>query len=168
MRSILALDLATNTGWCIAPPTAEAPRFGTLTLPSTGKDIGLFLKKYDEWLNAMLCADDVGLIVFEAPILPRGATNPSTARKLMGLASHTEFVANNRSVMCVEANLMTVKKFFTGHGHADKSSMIATAEANGWAVRNDNEADACAVWAFAVNQRASQFGRQFKRIGGMI
>lgn len=153
MRKMLCLDLATTTGWACAPvdvASVSEIRHGTKTMPKTGDDIGRFLFDYDEWLNAMIDVEDPAIIVYEAPILSSGKTTPATARKLMGLGSHTEFVCESRGVMVREINLATVKKSFAGHGHADKEQMVAAAERAGFVVKDDNDADACALWATAL------------------
>lgn len=160
-RPILALDLATTTGWACGAPEAD-PRFGTLRLPSTGDEIGRFLAIFEDWLLDFLTVETPALVVFEAPILTRGNTSPVVARKLMGLANATETVCYRRETRCEQANLMTVKKAFAGHGRAEKHEMVAAARARGWEVRNDNEADATAVWFCAVKHHAPTiFRRRF-------
>lgn len=161
MRNLVFLDLATNLGWASGPPSGN-PRFGTKTLPSTGAEVGRFLAAYDEWLNDFIALEDPALVAYEAPILSAGKTGVSTARKLMGLASHTEFVCHNRSIRVFEANLMTVKKRFAGSGKAQKEDMIAVAQRYGWNVRTEHEADACGGWAFAVECKAPNHAWRFK------
>lgn len=164
MRKILALDLATRLGWACGAPDSE-PTYGTKVLPSTGEDIGRFAYAYNEWLTDTLTLEDPALVVFEAPILA-GKTTPSTARKLMGLAWHTEFVCNIRGVRYMEHHLQSVKKFFTGNGRAEKHEMIAAAERQGWHPKDDNAADALGLWACAVHEKAPQFADRFK-MGGL-
>jgi Holliday junction resolvasome RuvABC endonuclease subunit len=48
----------------------------------------------------------------------------------------------------------TIKKSWTGRGNATKDLMIAEAEARGFEVENDNEADALALLHWAVSSRA--------------
>lgn len=160
MRSLAFLDLATNIGWASGRPDGD-PRFGTKTLPSTGNDIGRFARAFDEWLNDFIAVEQPALIAFEAPIIRSGSTHISTARKLTGLAWHTEFVCGQREVRYFEANLMTLKKDFAGHGHAGKDDMIAVARRYGWQVQTEHEADACAGWAFTIKQKAPQFAGRF-------
>ena len=117
---------------------------------------------FDEWLRDLIAVEDPNLVAFEAPILKAGGTAISTARKLMGLASHTEFVCHQREVRAFEANLMTIKKDFAGHGRAEKADMIAVAHRYGWDVKTEHEADACAGWAFTVKQKAPAFAGRFQ------
>ncbi|MGP9819220.1 hypothetical protein ACTZWW_04325 [Salinarimonas sp. NSM] len=161
MRPIIALDLAHSTGWASGAPDAD-PRFGTLQLPKTGDEIGRFLALFEDWLLDLITVESPALVVFEAPLLTRGNTTPTVARKLMGLANATEVACYRRDVRCEQANLATVKKAFAGHGRAEKHEMVAAARARGWDVRNDNEADACGLWFCAVKHHAPAiFRRRF-------
>ncbi|MCI0598730.1 MAG: hypothetical protein L0Y60_04285 [Beijerinckiaceae bacterium] len=80
----------------------------------------------------------------------------------MGLAFLTEFIAYRRDLDCLEANIMTVKKFFTGKGRASKAEMIAAAADHGWNCKDDNAADALGVWVLAMNNVAPERGKYFK------
>ncbi|GJE13669.1 hypothetical protein [Methylobacterium longum] len=159
LPKILALDLATKTGWAVGSPDSE-PRYGTKVLPSTYEDIGRFAAAYNEWLLDMITLESPALIVFEAPILA-GQTTLTTARKLGGLAWHTEFVCNLRQVRCAEHHLQSVKKFFAGSGCADKTAMIEAARRHGWDPKDDNAADALGLWACTVHEKAPQHGKRF-------
>ncbi len=159
LPKILALDLATKTGWAVGSPDGE-PRYGTKVLPSTGEDIGRFAAAYNEWLLDMITLENPALIVFEAPILA-GQTTLTTARKLGGLAWHTEFVCNLRQVRCAEHHLQSVKKFFAGSGRADKAAMMEAARRHGWDPKDDNAADALGLWACTVHEKAPQYGKRF-------
>lgn len=159
LPKILALDLATKVGWACGRP-GEEPGYGTKVLPSTGEDIGRFAEAFNEWLLDMITLEDPGLVVFEAPILA-GTTQAATARKLMGLAWHTEFVCRLRDVRCAEHHLQSVKKFFAGNGRADKAAMIAAAQRQGWSPKDDNASDALGLWACAVHQKCPQHAQRF-------
>ena len=148
---LLALDLSSHTGWAVGEHDA-VPLFNTWHLAKTGEDVGRFIGDYDEQLNAAIDLERPDRLVFEAPLMLGGGTSTlATTRKLMGLASHTEFVCHRRGIVCREANVSTVKKFWTGSGRAKKPDMIAAAQRFGHAVRNDNEADALAVWSYQVH-----------------
>ena len=160
MRNLAFLDLATQTGWASGPPGGN-PRFGTKVLPSTGDDIGRFARAFDEWLNDFITVEQPIALAFEAPIIRSGFTSIATARKLTGLAWHTEFVCGRRQVAYFEANIMTIKKQFAGSGKAQKDDMIAVAHRYGWPVKTEHEADACGGWVFAVKCKAPQFAARF-------
>lgn len=160
LPKILALDLGTSLGWACGAPDGE-PRYGTKVLPSTGEDIGRFAYAYNEWLLDMLTLESPGLVVFEAPVLT-GKTSLATARKLYGLAWHTEFLCSIRQVRCMEHHLQSVKKFFSGNGRAEKPEMMAAARRQGWDPKSYDAADALGLWACAVHEKAPQHAGRFQ------
>jgi len=159
-NDILALDLATNTGWCCGKPTDANPEFGHFTIPPTGDDVGRFGLTFAAWLKGVVIARRPELLIFEAPILPK-KTQPMTTRKLMGLAVLTEMIARSQNVRCREGRASSVKKHFTGYGHAKKVDTIEICRRYGWRVTTDDEADACALWAFAVCCFAPEHATRF-------
>jgi Holliday junction resolvasome RuvABC endonuclease subunit len=149
--SALALDLGRLTGWACGEPDA-VPRFGTHVLPTTGDDIGRYLHAHREWLTGFIQVERPTFVVYEAPILAEETTK-ATVIKLMSLAGVTELICRDLQVRCYDTHLSSVKKFLTGTGRAKKADMEAAARRFGFAVRNDNEADAIAIWGQAVMLR---------------
>lgn len=147
---ILALDLATATGWAIGFPSDLVPRFGTHVLPSTGTNIGAFGVAFEDWLIGVLNAEQPEAVLYEQPSIFM-KSQPATLIKLNGLAYHCETICNRlgfRRYYCV--NPSQLKKYWTGSGKAKKPDMIAAARRRGWDVRDDNAADAAAAWAWGV------------------
>lgn len=163
--NILALDLATHCGWATNAPHEE-PDFGTEVLPSTGKDVGPFIGAYDVWLRRMLDEQKPALVIYEQPSI-FAKTTPDTVIKLNGLATHTEWLCFRRSVPIRSANPSKLKKFFTGNGKAKKDEMVAAARRRGWKVTDDNQADACAVRAWAIFCYAEPEHRQQFALGAL-
>jgi Holliday junction resolvasome RuvABC endonuclease subunit len=183
--TILALDLATNTGFCHGPgDTGELPTLGSFTLPSTKEDVGRFLCAYRDKLMALVSEVEPEVVVFEAPILPN-TTSLITARKLQGLSGVTEMVVRDLNsiyraagapeIDCREAQPASVKKALTGRGGAKKHEMVAACRAYGLRPATytksgedaSDEADAFGVWLYLVKHRwPQQAGRwdimQFK------
>ena len=150
---IAALDLSSHTGYAFGEHH-EHPRYGTFDLPKTQDDVGRFVAAFDEWLNALIDVEHPELLAFEAPLmLGGGQTSITTTRKLMGLASHVEFVCYRRGIICREGNVSKIKKFWTGSGRAKKPEMIAAARKWGYRVRDDNQADALALWSYMVHAK---------------
>lgn len=167
---ILALDLATWTGWAHWRPGLDRPRSGVLRLPKTGEDVGRFVDVYTEWLNAFLGFERPRFVVFEAPFVGE-KTSQEVARKLLGLAVVTEQwcyrFKNKNGADCryLETNNQNVRTHFLGSGsrslkHArpgeelrDRLKRMTVERCNlkGWAVDDDNEADALAVLDFAAH-----------------
>ena len=147
---ILALDLATNTGWCVGAP-GGVPVLGTEKLPSTADDVGAFISAYNRWLLQTLCDTAPALVIYEQPSI-FSKTTPATVIKLNGLASHTELVCHDHvpRLKYRQVNPSRLKKFWTGNGRAEKSDMVAMARRYGFAVTDDNQADAVSAWCYAV------------------
>lgn len=167
---VLALDLATATGWAVWQPGDAAPRHGTCRLPKTGRDIGRFLHAFEGWLRPFLEAEAPWRVVFEAPILRAGQTDIATARKLMCLAGVTEMVAHRAEVPVFEQGNQDVRKHFIGNGKAPrkqaKDKTMRACRARGWHPRDDNAADAlalldyvAALWGVAVPWDTGAFFR---------
>lgn len=150
---ILALDLATSTGWACGLPD-EMPAFGTYVFTSTGDRFGRHQKNARIWISAKLEIEQPHYVIYEQPSL-FGKTTPSTMRKLASFANTLEEECDERRIRCEQANPSTVKLFWTGKGHADKPTMIAWAKRFGFRVRNDDEADALAHWFYAIECHGS-------------
>lgn len=161
---ILGLDIATTTGWCMGDGS-DLPVLGSITMPSTGEEIGPFLEFYERWLVAkvdVLKAAAEGnktkpIVIFEAPFLPPPRMDPrtkkwsqptsiTTTRKLQSLSGLTEMAAYKAKVPIFEEHLQTVKLGLAGHGKADKLAMMAAAKRHGVDPKNFDEADAFGVW----------------------
>lgn len=172
---ILALDIATNTGGCFGSADARVPLFMSQRFAVTGQSFGPAFLKFDRWLDDLITVHAPDVLAFEAPLVQAGRggakvkTNVQTVRLLMGLASVADMVGARRGLRTFEANVATIKKSFTGSGRADKDAMKRMARARGWPIKNDHEADAGALWAYAVAcfapDRAAAQTALFSRIG---
>lgn len=156
--TIIALDLATATGYAVGRPGA-VPEFGTKVLPSTGNDVGRYIAALEDWLTGVIDFYEPVLIVFEAPSVFM-KTTPVTIEKLVGLTGETQRICYRRGVPNRSANPSQVKKFWTGKGNAKKPDMEATARRLGFRVDDDNQADALAIWYFAVDCYGSTEARE--------
>lgn len=166
---ILALDLATSTGWAYAAPSALAvwprtpleaasmpmPGFevGTRAFPGTVAVFGRFADAFHEWLHGVITARAPVLVAFEAPYVGR-KTSQAMARKLNGLAWHTEWLCGRLGVPCEEVRPGDWRKHFTGVGAGPRALMKehakAACTARGWPFANDDEADACGILDYAA------------------
>lgn len=166
---ILALDLATTTGFSYASPAAieawagtpleahgrrlEGVVYGSHRLPKTGEDVGWFLDAFDLWLHDMITGLGPATCVFEAPwIGPQ--TSQDTARKLMNLAGHTELVCRRARLKYRECNNASVRKHFIGQGRGARADLkrqtIAMCRLRGWDPADDNAADGLALLDYSI------------------
>lgn len=154
---ILALDLATVTGFACGSITTVIDH-GSVRLPKTGEDVGLFLFHFRKWLTESIGRLEPDTIFFESPVLPgRGKTSLITLRKLYSLAGLTELIAHDKAIDCREANTSDITTHFLGKsaprfGDARKKATVARCIERGWKVVDDNDADSLALldYAFAL------------------
>lgn len=150
---IVAFDLATQTGVAIGRPS-ETPRLFTEKLGSPqGK----------RFAQAMIMARRIlrevqpDLVVVEAPIVGAGGkqTNPESS---MGIRACVLGMCYIENVPVKQLAVQTVRKHFVGHGglkRADaKLATLRRCKQLGWAPKNDDEADAAALWDLACATEA--------------
>lgn len=172
---ILALDLATRTGFASGAPGA-VPRSGFLKLKDAedaqsraARNLGCFLR--DE-----LSVTRPDLVVYEAA-MPAGAMlnagNASvTADMAWMLVGAVEAVCGCYGVRTIAANVQTVRKHFTGKARYDSREAAKLAVVKRCHVlglmrrsqRDDNQADALAVWDWAVAVHARRGPADFNLI----
>ena len=161
MRNILAIDLATKTGWCRGR-IGELPEFGSINFgwgetkaraASSSDDV---FASAMEWMTELL--DPLPDILILESMLPPEAMKNKTSRqvrdRLAGLHGIIRGVARRKGVgEITEAAVGDVRAHFTGmrgmKRDEAKRSVIDRCQGLGWDVANDNEADACALWSYA-------------------
>lgn len=150
--TVLALDLASTTGWAWGSPQAP-PDFGTHRICRPGSQRARVYREFREWLELMLTTRHTDIIVYESPALPmimHGRTNISTIKLLIGLAEHLEEWALDE-VELREATVAQVRAHFIGRNckaSIAKPQTMARCRELGWNVETSDEADACALWAY--------------------
>lgn len=161
---ILALDLATVTGWAAASmdtPPIPAPietladfRFecasGFKRFPG-GQDVdaGMLLDRYDEFLHDLIAVHAPTLIMYEAALPTHSGS--SAGEKLIGMATHTEFVGRRSHVRVMKAHNATVVKHAVGTGRdSGKRLRAERARKLGWGSMDNNEIDARYVLSYAL------------------
>lgn len=148
---LLCLDLATASGWA-AGPIGSTPTFGGFRVH--GSELGRWLADARAQLELLINCHRPTLIVFEAPAVYAGASALSTVRKLVGLTDLTELIAHDRGIPVREASAREIAKALLGRSPAKrkpkKAATLAAIKALGFAVRDDNEADAVALWLYAA------------------
>lgn len=162
MAGVLALDLATVTGWAVGPlpkrplTLLEAtvrkppqPLSGIFRVARPGTNVGKFLSNYGDWLERMITDHQVQGLIFESPILPAHSDMVAT-RKLVGLAGVTEMVAHDMGIRWVrEGYPSQVKLHICGYGGPGKERVKQALMARDWSFADDNEADALALHDYA-------------------
>lgn len=152
---ILALDIATQTGWAYGVP-GEVPRAGTIRFASPGSSCGAAGCGMMRWFADFLRVNPVDRLYFEAPFDPRhmgNKTNMATARLLLGLAFHIEALATAKGIPVIrETDVADVRKHFLGknpRGDEGKPQVQRQCRTLGWKFDSPDAADALAVWSYA-------------------
>lgn len=148
MKTILALDLGTSTGWAARLPTGQIAS-GTASF-KTGRFEGGGMRylRFSKWLDELAWTSaPIGLVSFEEVRRHAGTDAAHVYGGLMAtLTSWCEF----RGIPYQGVPVGTVKKHATGKGNANKDAMIAAAVARGFNPADDNEADALAILDWAL------------------
>lgn len=159
MTNILALDLATVTGWARGPvggsPASGAIRFGKREA-SENAVFGHAL----EWLAALLDPQPrPDVLVIEAMLPPGakvGGTNTHVRDRLAGLHGVVRAVAHCRGVYNIQAHpVAAIRGHFIGvrglKRAKAKPAIVARCRELGWPCDDDNAGDALAAWSFACS-----------------
>jgi crossover junction endodeoxyribonuclease RuvC len=157
MTDVLAIDLATNTGWCRGhvggPPSFGSLRFGAYRSPDT-----VVFAEALSWISHLLAPQPrPDLVILEALLPPsawQGQSQQVTFNRLAGLQSIMLGVAHLRGIAEIStASVPDVRAHFIGERGLKrapaKQAVMARCRRLGWEVKNDNEGDACALWSYA-------------------
>lgn len=149
--AILALDLATVTGWASGSP-GDTPRCGTIELPRpVERDNGPSYASFVDWLNGMIQLQRPRLLAIEASYVAAGRNiNARTVELAGGLLAIGELIAYRRAISCRVKAVASVRKHFVGKGSATKDQVYQECRRRGWAPDSLDAADALALWDCAA------------------
>ncbi len=151
--NILALDLATTTGWSLLESGKVESGVQVFDV-KRGESPGMRFVRMRRWLNdvgARLSPGD--LLVYEQAHHRGG---PATACGVGLVTIALEWAADHK-VEHQGVHTSTLKKHATGHGHAEKAQMIQAAESIfKKKVIDDNEADALLLLNYAMKEIVGQ------------
>lgn len=151
-RNVLALDLATRTGWAIATRDGRVIGGTESFVPRASWDPGQRGLRFRAWLADLVGRYHVHAIAYEA-VVRHGPQNMAAAAHLYGLLEGLVWMtASTRSLRVVGVQPTVVKKSWAGSGRADKRAMVLEAARRGFVVEDDNHADALAILDWALGQ----------------
>lgn len=153
LAAILALDLATATGWAYRVDGKLESGVQDFTL-KRGESPGMRYVNFNRWLREVcpplldtLAAGHLGLIAYEQAHHRGGAAT----EVLVGLTTRVQEYCARWQINHVAVHTATLKRFATQKGNASKAEMLAAVNGR-WRWRidappitNDNEADAVAL-----------------------
>lgn len=150
-KTLLALDLGSKTGYKLG--TAAAAMSGVIELKGSRFDGGgaRFLR-LQHWLTTAHKATPIGEIVFEEV---RRHLSTDSAHVYGGLLAIVTAWCESQEpqVPYQGVPVQTIKKFATGKGNASKTDVIEAVRLWGFRPRDDNEADAIALFHCWLQER---------------
>lgn len=173
--AILALDIATTTGWALLDDrTPSRPFLGTLQLPKDPDEVGRAGVALAQFLfDRHAMHGGLEHIVFEAQhvagtskrrlpngdVVETGGMNMKVLERLLGLAGVVEYFAAHPKIQakCYKVAIATWRKHAFGNGRMNrleaKQRAMEECRALGFDPSNDNEAEAFFILDYYVNLR---------------
>jgi len=150
IEKILAFDLATNTGVAYGD-VRHGPVAHTEKLGEAGPAHGPRFSQLFELTMHLIRTKRPDLIAIESPLAAGVPGGANRAKLAMGLRASVLIAAHWENIRVEEYAVQTIRKYFIGKFERGKAKRLTIDRclALGWRVENDNEADACAVWALA-------------------
>ena len=138
---ILALDIATKTGWC----TETSSGVWDFNKQKRGDSYGMRLIRFKSSVREILELEKIDIVVYERPA---GMFKSSiiVASEMIGVLIA---LCEERQIQYTAYSATEIKKFATGKGNAKKEDMIKAAIALGFNPADDNEADAIHLYNLA-------------------
>jgi hypothetical protein len=147
--TLLTLDLGTHTGWalrsCDGTVTSGTQHFQAHRFEGGG----MRYLRFKRWLGEVKDAAGGLDAVFVEEV--RRHAGVDAAHAYGGFLAHLTAWCEQHRIPYEGVPVGTIKKHATGLGNATKAAMVAAMQAKGYAVGDDNEADALALlhWALA-------------------
>lgn len=153
MIRVLALDLASTTGWAADGPDGIKPVGGTLKLNYSKDDNGEGLADCRDGVARLINLNKPTHVAIEAPVpvtshgrIENLVDTAQTVRWLLGLVGVVEELVYHAGLECIEASAQDVRADFCGHRFAGKAGVMERLQQLGWSYSDNNEADAKALW----------------------
>lgn len=146
--NILALDLATRTGWCLRENGRLEHGVENFT-PGRHESAGMRWLKFRRWIDYVAGERFTpDLVVFEGWVARSGA---GAAEITAGFTTRVVEFCTERSIEHTSVPPATLKRWTAGKGNAKKPAMLE-AVCRRWSVRidDDNEGDAYALMQYAL------------------
>jgi Holliday junction resolvasome RuvABC endonuclease subunit len=139
---ILALDIATHTGW----KTQSGSGTWDFT-PKKGDSEGMRVVRFKKEVIAKIESESIEMISYERPFSGKFPNSIIAPSKMIGVL---EDLCYERGIHLTAYAPKEIKKFATGNGNAGKPLMMQAAVALGYKPKDDNEADAIHLYLLTV------------------
>jgi Holliday junction resolvasome RuvABC endonuclease subunit len=138
----LALDLGTTTGWAYLDKDGKVVSGSWQLKPTRFESVGQRFVKLRKRLDEIAWSIPFETVYFEAVGRHLGT---DAAHAYGGYLAVLQSWCEDHHREYVGVLPGAIKKFWTGKGNADKAAMVSECEKRGFAVSDDNEADAVAL-----------------------
>ena len=148
VRTILALDLGTTTGWALHGADGLITS-GTVSFrPGRYDGGGMRFLRFTNWLTELdRLSGPIATIWFEEV---RRHAGTDAAHAYGGFLAHVTAWCEHHAIPYEGVPVGTIKRHVTGKGNANKDAVIAAVTARGFTPADDNEADAIALLLWAM------------------
>ncbi len=146
-HGVLALDIATKTGWC----TNDKSGMWDFT-PKEKDHHAMRFFKFREELHDIIESEKIKIVVYESPLIFNSQKRRPNfiGFKMMGIL---EMYCFDSRIHVREFPSATIKKFATGKGNALKEAMVeACIKAYNITPSDHNEADAVHLYHLAIQE----------------
>lgn len=147
-RTILALDLGSRTGWAVLPRSGRIASGVTEFRPGRFEGAGMAFLRFEKFLADLnRDAGPFDAVVFEEV---RAHAGTLAAQVYGGFLAHLTAWCERKAAPYLGVPVGTIKRHVTGKGNAPKEDVIRAVRARGFLPKDDNEADALALLAWAI------------------
>lgn len=147
-RTLLALDLGSQCGWAVLPRSGRIASGTSGFRPDRFSGAGMVYLRFEKFLADL--ARDAGpfhAVVFEEV---RAHAGTLAAQVYGGFLAHLTAWCERKAAPYLGVPVATIKRHATGKGNAPKEDVIRAVRAQGFLPKDDNEADALALLAWAI------------------
>ena len=157
MTDILALDIATKTGWARGR-VGEIPQSGSVRFGGLHDSPHEIFAQALAWISNFLEPKPRPDVLMIEALLPpdamKGKTSKAVRDRLSGLHGIMKAVASLRGIgEIAEVSVGDVRAHFifdrTARREIAKRETLLQCKALDWPAEDDNAADACAIWSYA-------------------
>lgn len=147
-KTILALDLGTQTGWALSSRDGNIISGTEQFKPQRFEGGGMRYLRFKRWLTeTKQCAGGIDTVFLEEV---RRHAGVDAAHAYGGFLATLTAWSEHHNIPYQGVPVGTIKKHATGKGNASKDEMIASVRKIGHAPVDDNEADALALLHWAL------------------
>jgi Holliday junction resolvasome RuvABC endonuclease subunit len=146
--TILALDLGTTTGWALRGSDGHITSGSESFRPQRFEGGGMRYLRFRRWISEVQeSVSEIQFLYFEEV---RRHVGVDAAHAYGGFLATLTAWCEHHQIPYQGVPVGTIKKHATGKGNASKEEMVASVRARGHQPADDNEADALALLAWAI------------------